>query len=96
MRFGIIADDNVTISAYPNPFSSKTTIEFTFVENTPGVAVDVYSLKGEKVAVLFEGNAEAEKTYQLEFNADKLVDGMYIYKISTRDNIYYSKLILIK
>ena len=96
LRYGIIADDNVTISSYPNPFSTKTTIEFTFVENTEGVTVDVYSLKGEKVAVLFQGNAEANKTYQLEFNADKLVDGVYIYKVSTHDNLYYSKLILIK
>ena len=96
LRYGIIVNDNVTISAYPNPFSSKATVEFTFTDDTKGVAVDVYSLKGDKVAVLFEGNVEGEKTYQVEFNADKLIDGVYICKISTGDSYYYSKLILIK
>jgi hypothetical protein len=96
LRHGIIVNDEAIISAYPNPFNSKATIDMEFYNSIPEVTVEVFSLNGQKVATLYNNHVDAGKDYQLELNGDKLSPGMYIYKINTGENIYYQKLTLIK
>ena len=90
----MIVNDDVAIQAYPNPFSIKSTIEFTFTSDISKVTVDIYSLNGEKVASLFEGPAAAETTYSVQVDGEKLIAGIYIYRITTPEHTYYNKLIL--
>jgi len=96
LKYGIISNDEVTISAFPNPFNSVANIEFEFNYDVSAVTVEVFSLSGDKVATLFNGRADAGVPYKVEFDGSKLADGIYIYRINTPNNFYYEKLILMK
>ena len=68
--------------AYPNPFSEATKISFTVPEVTD-VKVEVFNLTGTKVGSLFNDVAEANRTYELDFNAGDNGSGIYFYRITT-------------
>ena len=80
----------------PNPFSNMATIEFKLSGFDSDVAIDVFSLTGSKVATLYNGVAEADHTYKVEFDGSSLPPGIYIYHINTGDKVYTDKLILIR
>jgi hypothetical protein len=88
-------DDAISISAYPNPFSSAATIEFTLM-NTSNVSVEVFDLNGKKVADLYKGVADADISYQVQFSGSEIPAGIYIYRITAGDRVYNDRIILIK
>ncbi|HKR07239.1 MAG TPA: T9SS type A sorting domain-containing protein, partial [Bacteroidia bacterium] len=90
------AETSIQVNAYPNPFNSTATIEFISSDKASRATVAVYSLAGDKVADIFEGDVEAGTVYKAEFNAKNLGEGIYIYRIISGDNIINGKLILIK
>ena len=95
-QLSVMTDENITASAYPNPFTSAATIQFSFAEEMQNVTLEVYSANGSKVASLFNGNTTAGEQYKLQFNGEHLSQGVYTYRISAGDKIYYNKLVLMK
>ena len=91
-----VVDGNIKVRAYPNPFSSKAIIEFQNIQSNSYVVVELYSLKGTKVATLFDGYAEQGVLYKAEVDAENLSEGVYIYRILNGDKIISRKLLLIK
>ena len=86
---------DILMKAFPNPFANSTTIEFT--AKTDGVVtVNVYTLSGAKVVELFNGKVKSDESNQVIFNGTNLTNGIYIYKITVDDKVYYDKLILQK
>src|SRR5205814_2603987 len=49
----VTMDENIIISAYPNPFNENASIEFQFASDQSSVTVDIYNIDGVKVATLF-------------------------------------------
>ena len=90
-----VGDDDISISAYPNPFTSSATIQFELT-NTSDVTVEVFDLTGKKVANLYNGKAEAGLSYEVQLNGNDLPAGIYIYRINAGDKMYNDRLILIK
>ncbi|MFN3557165.1 MAG: T9SS type A sorting domain-containing protein, partial [Bacteroidales bacterium] len=94
-----LTDNNLTITesisvrTYPNPFVSETTVEFTLME-TSSVSLEVYNLVGERVAVLFQGTANALETYKYTFRADALPNGIYLFRLTAGDKVYHDRVIL--
>ena len=86
---------DVQISAYPNPFNSKITIEFTSKVST-STKLEVFDMNGSKVAELYKGLVDANKTYKVDFNGSSYSEGVYFYKLTSNDNSYMDRLILIK
>ena len=84
------------VKAYPNPFSSTAIIEFQNIRSNSYVMVEVFNVSGEKVATLFDGNAEKSVSYKAELNAGNLPPGVYVYRIRNSDEIITGKLLLIK
>jgi hypothetical protein len=80
--------------AYPNPFSSKATIEFGRNDKPDHVIVNVYTMEGRRVATIFDDEIEQGKIYQAEFDAADLKNGIYLYIISGSDFKENGKLIL--
>ncbi len=70
---------------YPNPFNPTTTISFKIPEKAV-VTLKVYNILGQQVAVLLNGQKEAG-SYQINFNANNMASGIYIYKLSTNTGI---------
>lgn len=68
---------------YPNPVAQTTTIEFTL--SAPGpVELGLWDLKGREVARIHEGTGYAGVN-RVEFRPRELANGIYVYRLKTRD-----------
>lgn len=86
---------------YPNPFNPATTIKFSIPaspnpsEGGALVNLSVYNLLGEEVAVLVNKFLETG-VHTINFNAESLPSGIYIYKIEANGYVQSRKMTLIK
>ena len=79
---------------YPNPFNPTTNIEFS-IANSENVILKVYDILGGEVATLVNGVHSSGK-YSVEFNASKLVSGIYIYSLKAGNYSAVKKMMLVK
>jgi photosystem II stability/assembly factor-like uncharacterized protein len=79
---------------YPNPFNPSTTISYRLSSHTH-VLLSVFNLLGQEVRVL-ENAAQDPGEYHVNFNADGLATGMYLYRLKTDASIETKKLILVR
>jgi len=68
---------------YPNPFREMTTIKYC-VPDKMKIRLEVFDSSRNKVKTLVNEIKEAG-TYKVEFNANELVSGEYLYKLETGD-----------
>lgn len=81
---------------FPNPFKGTTTIQFT-LEQSNFTKLVVYNSMGVEIATLFEGAAEADQVYKVEFNAMDLAGGVYFYRLQSGESINtMKKMMLVK
>ena len=83
----------IHVSAYPNPTRDFTNITFEVKEAGP-VKVGIYTSQGVRVGDLFEDVAEANKTYNIEFDGSSLLDGIYLIRVNTADVVKTKKLMI--
>jgi acetyl esterase/lipase len=79
---------------YPNPFNPSTTIRFG-IPHRSHVTMIVYSMLGQTVATLVEGNMESGY-HEVKFDGSRLSSGVYFYKIQAGDFFQAKRLILLK
>jgi hypothetical protein len=79
---------------YPNPFNPSTKINFSIPKHDY-VSLKVYNVLGQQVAELVNGNLEAG-TYSVDFNANNLPSGMYVYTLTSGSTKISNKMMLIK
>jgi len=79
---------------YPNPFNPSTSIKFSVPERTQ-VTIRVMNLLGEEVKVLLDEVKDAN-TYQIEYNADDLPSGTYIYRMDAGKFSQSKRMVLLK
>ncbi len=94
-----IKDDFVTydyhlFQNYPNPFNSSTNIEFQ-VANFGFVSLDVYDILGRKIKTLIN-EVRSAGNYIVNFKADDLPSGIYIYRLISKNYSKTQKMILLK
>lgn len=90
-----VQSSQVFLTSYPNPLSQSTII--TFSVPTPGsVALTIPSVNSLNVVKLYEGYAEANTFYTVEFNAQNIPSGIYFYQLITTTGIYTKKLVIVK
>jgi len=70
----------VTLGNQPNPFNPSTTIKFS-VPKTGRAALEVFDLRGRKVASLVDGELAAGD-HSLQFSGEGLPSGTYFYRLS--------------
>ncbi len=81
----------LSISAYPNPFSIHTKINFRLTESKT-IAFSIKNLLGKTV---YLEKINAKKGYNsIPFNRDNLTKGMYIYSIQTNNQIVSKRLVI--
>jgi Secretion system C-terminal sorting domain len=80
--------------AYPNPFNSATTIEYS-IKQDGLVSLKVYDVLGAEVISLVNANQVAGK-YSVQFDASSLTSGNYIYRLISGQFTSSKKLILLK
>ena len=93
-------EDNVSIDTYklfanyPNPFNPSTHIEFQ-IPNYSFVSLKVYNSLGQEVSTLVNQHLEKGK-YSVDFSANHLPSGLYIYKLETTEFSSVKKMMLTK
>ena len=79
---------------FPNPFNPRTKISYGIPE-AGLVILKVYDLLGNEIAKLVNENKQAGR-YEVEFNADNLASGVYIYRLSVNNFIRTKKMVLMR
>lgn len=94
-------DDNGTVvnnftldQNYPNPFNPSTTIKYSVAERS-NVTIKVYDMLGKEVASLVNSVKDAG-SYEVNFNAQNLASGMYVYSITAGNFTSSKKMMLLK
>lgn len=91
-----VQDATLEAVAFPNPFKSTATIQFTNGDVSSRAIVEIYGLDGNKIAELFNGTIEATQSYKVEWNAENLPNGLYMYRIICGDKVVTGRLALEK
>ena len=79
---------------YPNPFNPGTTISYT-LPNSGNVTLKIYDILGDEVAILINEEKPAGN-YEVEFNGNGLVSGIYFYQLKAGEFVQTKKMILMK
>jgi hypothetical protein len=79
---------------YPNPFNPKTRIEFD-LPKTDFVKMEVYNLVGQKIATLLNKSLPPGH-HTVEFDANDLSTGVYLYTIQTTKFCDVKKMVLLR
>ncbi|MBI5058185.1 T9SS type A sorting domain-containing protein [candidate division KSB1 bacterium] len=96
----VTAADPQTVSEYklhanfPNPFNPSTTIVYDLME-AGHVKLSVFDVLGREIAVLQNGRQDAGR-HRVEFAAQGLPSGLYLYRIEAADFSQLRKMILMK
>ena len=85
----------VTFNAFPNPFSHSTTIQFS-LQTEGEVILEIFNMAGIKIASLYNRLAVSNKTYDINFDADKLSHGVYFSRLTTGSEVITRKLMIVK
>ena len=83
----------------PNPFNSQTVISYFLPKSGP-TRLEVFSVTGQRVAILRQGHQQAGY-HRLHWNARDsagrpLASGMYLYRLVTQEGILTRKLTLLR
>ena len=79
---------------YPNPFNSATAIQYA-IPNRGKVVLKIYDILGKEVTTLI--NEEKDQgVYTINFDANNLASGLYLYRIQAGSFIDTKKMILLK
>jgi trimeric autotransporter adhesin len=90
------SEGHLEVKIYPNPFNTKTTIEFQNTLANAHVVVELYASGGNKIATLFDKDIKQGIVNKVELNSENLSAGIYICKFINGSQIINEKLILIK
>lgn len=90
----LMANDNV-IKTYPNPARSTATVQVTLAE-TGNVTVRIYTMQGQLVKQLYNGNVSGGIMQQYLFNVNNLAAGTYFIRVTTKSKTYNNKIVIAK
>jgi len=79
---------------YPNPFNPVTTIEYE-LSQADDVILIIYNVLGEKIATLVD-TYQTEGKHSINFKANGLPSGTYLYKIKSGSYSIIKKMLLIQ
>jgi len=89
-----IPTENKLYDNYPNPFNPTTQIKYSIKESGL-VQIKVYDILGKEITTLVNERKDAG-SYTIDFNANKLPSGVYIYQLTTPGFTQARKMILTK
>lgn len=90
---GVVSSFNLEQN-YPNPFNPSTTIKYSVAERS-NIAIKVYDMLGKEVASLVNTVKDAG-SYEVDFSAQNLASGMYVYSITAGNFTSSKKMMLLK
>lgn len=89
-----LPEDFALYPNYPNPFNSATTIGYSLPEKQE-VRLEVFDVIGRRVLVLINDEQPAG-WHTMRFDASRLASGVYVYKMTTENNVSSRKMTIVK
>ena len=80
--------------SYPNPFNSETVLSYT-LPTAADIRLEVFTLNGQRVAVLHEG-FQAAGYHTIALDASDLASGVYLYRLTTPEGRFVQKFTLLR
>jgi hypothetical protein len=75
--------DATTLMAYPNPFSTNTTVSFTIPYDEANANLVLYDFRGALIQVLYNEKSNANQKNEVQFNGENLATGVYLFRLTT-------------
>jgi Secretion system C-terminal sorting domain len=75
-------ESKLLVTAYPNPFSNDTQIEYWLPEST-AVNVAVFDEKGSEIARIIESQMQSKGKHKVTFSSEGLTAGTYLCVVNT-------------
>jgi flagellar hook assembly protein FlgD len=82
------------LSAYPNPFNPRTSIQFR-VEMQRIVSLQIFDINGRLVKTLVNGKF-SPGTHEIQWHAENQASGIYFVQLSQGKILEHQKIILLK
>ena len=90
----ILPPASFSLSFFPNPFNSTTTIRYELP--CPGqVSLQIYNPSGHQITTLFEGTRQLG-AHTTTLNAGNLPTGLYFVRLKVSDQVFTQKVMLIR
>ncbi len=89
-----IPEEFILHQNYPNPFNPVTIIKFS-VPVKSDISLVLYNVIGEQIRVFIDEEKSAG-TYEIEFNAEQLPSGIYLYRLLAGSFVETKKMVLMK
>ena len=86
-----LSEASIQVSAYPNPFENKTSVQFN-LNASDQVTLSLYNSQGVYIEDIFSGHLNAGQQ-NIEYSNATLADGTYFCKIQNNDKLLVVKLI---
>ena len=80
--------------SYPNPFNSETVLSYT-LPTASDIRLEVFTLNGQRVAVLHEG-FQVAGYHTIAIDASALASGVYLYRLTTPEGRFVQKFTLLR
>lgn len=83
------------LAVAPNPVRTETKVRFTLIEDA-GVTVRLYDFNGREIYNLYSGNVKANEVYEVGFQRNNMMSGIYIVKLTTDRGHSYTKNVIVE
>ncbi len=83
------------VGNYPNPFRSHTWVTFQLAQDA-GVSLEVFDLKGERVAVILMNDDRTAGTHTISFNGDELAPGQYLMRYTAGEQVLNHRMVVVR
>lgn len=87
--------DGYGVGNYPNPFRSHTWISFQLPGESQ-VSLEVFDLKGERVALLLEDYAYPAGTHTINYDGGELSPGQYLLRFRAGEHTLNHKMLVVR
>ena len=87
--------DYVLEQNYPNPFNPQTEVSFQLPKKEE-VTLEVFNMRGQKVATLIDRQLKAAGRYTVTFDGADLTSGIYLYRLQAGDQVLVKKMTLVR
>lgn len=81
-----------SLNVYPNPFKDKLFFDLSWNKDAQA-RLEVYDVRGAKIATVFDGPINANENYRLEFVPKHVVAGMLIYRLFIDGQVFNGKVV---
>jgi hypothetical protein len=95
IKNNLLPQEFILYQNYPNPFNPRTIIRFALKEKS-SVSLKLFSILGEEITTVIDQVEYDAGYHELEFIADKMTSGVYIYRIEAGNFTSSKKMIVLK